>query len=420
MIESEAGLRSPTRAAGLRRLEEFLPYAGRDYAEARNHDLGPDDRANVSTLSPYLRHRLIGEEEVAAAAIGRFGFRGAEKFLQEVLWRTYWKGWLEMRPGVWNDYRVEVRGLFDARERDAGLRGRFEAATAGRTGIACFDSWAREMVEVGYLHNHARMWFASLWIFTLGLPWALGADFFLRHLFDGDPASNTLSWRWVAGLQTRGKTYLATADNIAKYTGGRFRPKEALAKSAAPIEGPPLPALGPLRPADRLGEAKPLGLLLTEEDLWPEGLGLPEGRIATVAGVTASDERSPMGVSPDVNEFTARAMGDALTRASDHFAVPAARIEGPWEQGVVAWARDHGLRQVATPYAPIGPARERLDLVDDALRLAGVDLVRLRRPWDDVLWPLATSGYFGFKSKLEPNLAHLGLLGQHGKAARSR
>ena len=69
------------------------------------------------------------------------------------------------------------------------------------------------------------MWFASIWIFTLRLPWALGADFFLRHLIDADAASNTLSWRWGAGLQTVGKTYLARTENIARYTNGRFAPR---------------------------------------------------------------------------------------------------------------------------------------------------------------------------------------------------
>jgi len=62
------------------------------------------------------------------------------------------------------------------------------------------------------------MWFASIWIFTLKLPWQLGASFFLKNLYDGDPASNTLSWRWVAGLQTKGKNYLATKSNIEKYS----------------------------------------------------------------------------------------------------------------------------------------------------------------------------------------------------------
>jgi hypothetical protein len=66
------------------------------------------------------------------------------------------------------------------------------------------------------------MWFASIWIFTLKLPWQLGAEFFMKYLFDGDPASNTLGWRWVAGIQTIGKHYLASSSNINKYTNNKY------------------------------------------------------------------------------------------------------------------------------------------------------------------------------------------------------
>ena len=224
----------PTRAAGLARLEAFVPHAGRDYAEGRNFDTAP--RA-VSLLSPYLRHRLVTEREVVAAVVAAHGLNAAEKFVQEVLWRTYWKGWLMLRPSVWARFEAGR----DAAQRSAEVL----AAEAGETGIDCFDAWARELVATGYLHNHARMWFASIWIFTLRLPWELGADFFLRHLIDGDPASNTLSWRWVAGLQTAGKTYLATAENIARFTGGRFAP-QGLATEAVALTEPPLPAPGVL------------------------------------------------------------------------------------------------------------------------------------------------------------------------------
>ena len=79
------------------------------------------------------------------------------------------------------------------------------------------DRIARELIQTGYLHNHARMWWASFWIHAEGLPWELGADVFFRHLLDADPASNTLSWRWVAGLQTAGKTYLVRLSNLQKY-----------------------------------------------------------------------------------------------------------------------------------------------------------------------------------------------------------
>jgi deoxyribodipyrimidine photo-lyase len=214
----------PSRAAALQRLSRFIDTSVRAYPQARNFDLGPVERQNVSMLSPYIRHRLLGEWEVVDAALTRFAAPHVEKFVQEVCWRTYWKGWLEHRPGVWQQYLADLVDLRRRMISDAAFAAQCERAIAGRTGIECFDAWAHELIEHGYLHNHARMWFASIWVFTLGLPWQLGADFFMRHLLDGDPASNTLSWRWVCGLHTLGKTYVARPVNIARYTRNRFTP----------------------------------------------------------------------------------------------------------------------------------------------------------------------------------------------------
>ncbi len=400
----------PTRAEALRRLDDFLPRAGRDYAESRNYDLGPGDRSNVSALSPYLRHRLLTEQEVVAAAIDRHGPRSAEKFIGETCWRTYWKGWLELRPGVWSDYRAEVRRLVDSLDRDRSLRAGFEAATSADSGIGCFDSWAREVVQVGYLHNHARMWFASLWIFTLKLPWALGADFFLRHLMDGDPASNTLSWRWVAGLQTKGKTYLATAGNIARFTEGRLKPTGRMAAVAGPVEGPPVPAWRPLLAPDEPDARRPYALLLTEEDLAIESLDLPPGPPAGVAGVLATEGRSPLEVDALVGRFEEGAMTDALARAGSRFGVPAVRLEGDGIEAVRSWVAGLGVDQVVTPFVPVGPARERLEPLRTALDRGGIRLVQVRRRWDEELWPHATAGYFAFKKGLEATLARPGLI----------
>ncbi len=123
-----------------------------------------------------MRHRLITEQEIIAGVLAQHSLASAEKYVQEVLWRTYWKGWLEMRSAVWSRFLVERD-----RQRDSFPDTRaITDAENGLTGIEGFNDWTRELVETGYLHNHVRMWFASIWIFTLRLPWAMGADFFLR------------------------------------------------------------------------------------------------------------------------------------------------------------------------------------------------------------------------------------------------
>jgi hypothetical protein len=225
-----------TRTEALRLLQAFVPHAGRTYAATRNHDRPDQGHSNVSRLSPYLRHRIITEADVLEAVLGRHSAAAAEKFVQEVYWRTYWKGWLEMRPGVWADYR---RDLDTVMARDDGdLARAIGHAEDGETGIDAFNAWARELRDTGYLSNHARMWAASIWIFTLCLPWEAGADWFMRNLLDGDPASNTLSWRWVAGLQTRGKAYVARASNIARYTDGTVRSQGPAERDADALGGP--------------------------------------------------------------------------------------------------------------------------------------------------------------------------------------
>jgi deoxyribodipyrimidine photo-lyase len=151
-----------TREAALGRLEEFLESGLGGYAARRNHV--EDGHGNVSRLSGALRHRLVGEWEVVGAVMRRGGWPRAEKFLQEVVWRTYWKGWLEQRPGVWEDWK-RLRG------EECGRCGE---VAGGRSGCAVMDRFARELVETGYLHNHARMWWASFWVHRLRLPWAVG------------------------------------------------------------------------------------------------------------------------------------------------------------------------------------------------------------------------------------------------------
>ncbi len=208
----------PSRAKALDRLESFVENNLTEYSKLRNFDFGPDKRSNVSCLSPYITHGIVNEQEIIKKSLGKFSFSKNEKFIQEVLWRTYWKGWLELRPNVWSDYLTELIKIKENLKNNQNYKNAIE----GKTKIDCFNQWVIELKENNYLHNHTRMWFASIWIFTLELPWQLGAEFFMQHLYDGDAASNTLGWRWVAGVQTQGKHYLASEWNIKKFTANRF------------------------------------------------------------------------------------------------------------------------------------------------------------------------------------------------------
>ncbi|MDA9134220.1 DNA photolyase [Candidatus Pelagibacter ubique] len=219
-----------SRAKAVDKLNTFVEQNLSNYSKLRNFDFGPSNRSNVSCLSPYITHGIINELEVINKSLKKFSFANNEKFIQEVLWRVYWKGWLELRPDVWSDYLIEL----DKIKKEFKNNQSYLDATEGKTNVDCFNQWVSELKESNYLHNHTRMWFASIWIFTLELPWQLGAEFFMQHLYDGDAASNTLGWRWVAGIQTQGKHYLASEWNINKFTNNRFK-NIKLNENAKPI-----------------------------------------------------------------------------------------------------------------------------------------------------------------------------------------
>jgi deoxyribodipyrimidine photo-lyase len=389
---------TPTRDAGLAQLRAVAAMLGRDYAAGRNTDRGPDaPHPSTSALSPWLRHGLLLEEEAIRAALAAHGSQAAAKFVEEVAWRAYFKGWLEGRPAVWEDYRRQVRHDRDRLAVESGLRRVHDDACAGRTGIACFDDWARELVEQGWLHNHARMWFASIWIFTLRLPWALGADFFLRHLLDGDPASNTLSWRWVGGLHTRGKHYVARAENIARYTDGRYDPSGQLNENPAPL--PADDVLPPHRvpPPERKPEGR-VALLLHEDDLALDGLDLDGLEVAAVAGFSARAGTAVCGCAGPVVEFAQAGLEDALRRAEERFGVTALRLGAG---ALFGWT----TLPVVTPHAPVGPAAAALA----EAQVSGLPLFRLRRPWHAASWPHAGRGFFQVRARLPDLLAASGI-----------
>lgn len=401
-----------TRAEAERALREFTPHMGSRYANGRNFDRGPGRHCDVSLLSPYIRRRLITEPEVLKAALAEHGPDRAEKFIQEVIWRSYFKGWLELHPKVWSDYVSGLESDLDGLSMDRALREKVEAAESAATGLDFFNAWATELVETGYLHNHARMWFASIWIFTLGLPWRIGADFFYRHLLDGDPASNTCSWRWVAGLHTRGKTYQAKASNIATFTENRFTPRDdelAAEQSVMSVlhsqEPEDVADVAALRSVSAPRTGVPTLLLLIEEDCTLEDFDIASLDICAGAMLSASHLRSSRDVSERVMRFESTALHDAAARAN----IDAEPLRAASPRDLVSWAEGAGARQIAMPYVPTGPLADWIDAARPLLHEHGIALTEWQRAWDALVWPHATAGFFKVKKRIPEILDQSGL-----------
>ena len=357
-------------------LQRFLDKGAASYEARRNFDYGPADRSNVSELSKFISHRVLFEYDVARRALAQHRPETVDKFIQEVFWRIYWKGWLEHRPAVWNDYVAFDNDTIPERQ--------FQQAVTGKTGIDCFDYWSAELQNTNYLHNHARMWFASIWIFTLGLPWQAGARFFMQHLFDGDAASNTLGWRWVAGIQTSGKHYVARASNIEQFTNGRFSPHH-LNETPLPVASSKTYDIMPLDDHAKY-QKKYNKLIILENDLY----------VKTKHEYDAYDA-----------VFVLRP--DAVVQSAD-----LARPVIDFKMGLVsAFCEIHanaqdidavGLRAMAAcqpgfdvVYPAIG------DHLDGLCRLrdeSGVALHFLKRPEDMFCWQYAKKGFFNFKKHI--------------------
>ena len=297
-----------TRAKAIEKLDRFVERNLSDYSKLRNFDFGPDKRSNISCLSPYITHGVLNEVEIIKKSLAKYSFNKNEKFIQEVLWRTYWNGWLELRPSVWSDYIISLNSIREKYKEDIN----YLKAIEGKTNIECFDEWVKELKTHNYLHNHTRMWFASIWIFTLDLPWQLGAEFFLKHLYDGDAASNTLGWRWVAGIQTQGKHYLASEWNIKKFTNNRFQniklnenaPPKMANKTYSIIKND---FINPTINEDKT-------LIIFENSLSFEISNLKEFKFNKIILVVNSNEFRQVKLSDNVIKFKSELINDQLER----------------------------------------------------------------------------------------------------------
>lgn len=384
-----------TRAEALARLEAFLPEMP-DYAATRNRVI--PGHGNVSRLSPATRTRVLLEREILELATDRHGPDRIEKFRQEVWWRLYWKGWLELRPAVWTGYR---EGLDCLEWSDRAL-----AVLSGESGIAIIDHFTRELLATGYLHNHARMWWAAHWIHGEGLPWQLGAEFFIRHLLDGDAASNTLSWRWVAGLHTRGKTYLAHRTNLEQclepgLLSAHGSGLDRLANPSPvelPWEDPPVPR--PLRYEAPLPGIRS-GIWLHDEDLLVEDSPLAALRPAAILAAVPTGLWHRQSWSPDKTRFLRRSVEDGAARSSGFFGIDAEVLElDDLAEELALRAHERRLDTLIALRPFAGPLADELPALASKLKRRGISLQLVRRPEDVSVMNLATGGFFGFWEKV--------------------
>jgi deoxyribodipyrimidine photo-lyase len=428
------------------------------YDASRNHLDGA-----VTRLSPYIRHGVLSLAEVrdavfawlrqqeappahlqgelfaGAAGAGSTGEgpwspaqrRAGEKLIAELGWRDYWQRlWHQLGDGIWHD-REPLKTGHPADSYAPELPADLAAAS---TGLACIDAFAAELMGTGWLHNHARMWLAAYLVHGRRVRWQAGARWFLQHLLDGDPASNNLSWQWVASSFSH-KPYLFNRVNLERFSSGRFcavcpladrhgaggcpfdasyevlqarlfRPAPAVLSAAAippsapaatpqpqpqpqlppPAAGPPPSrpllwvhgeALGPANPALRAHPGAPALFVFDTE--------LIEGRTATTGGQAAG--APPMPLAPGRLRFLRECLAELPVRVREgdvaRELLAAAAAQGA--DGIVtSRAVDPRFRLIAARLAAELPLRvlEPEPFVDLPLEGAGApDLRRFSRYW---------------------------------------
>ncbi len=369
-----------TRQGALSKLDHFIENGIANYNFKRNFDLGPKKRENVSCLSPYITHRLINEYETVKIVLKKYPYQKVEKYIQEVFWRVYWKGWLELRPKVWTDFVEDLKIIEDDEKLDQ--------AKNGETEIDCFNDWVKELKEFNYLHNHTRMWFASIWIFTLKLPWQKGAEFFLRHLYDGDAASNTLGWRWVAGIQTKGKNYVAQSWNIEKFTNNRYQ-KIKLNDNAVPLIDSREYKLNQIDNDQNNLPSK--NLIFFENDLNLEKFNLDNYQ--NIYSILLDNEYRKIKLDGKVLEFKKKLIANTIKTFSKNIKL----ISNSSYFDLLNEKKDFDVI-----YPSIG---ENKSFLNNLIKKADLKINFLKDERDIFCWKFSNKGYFNFKSNIPKIIA---------------
>ena len=369
-----------SREKALESLGIFIDNDIVNYSSKRNYDFGPIARKNVSCLSPYISHRLINEYEISKKVLSKHPYQRVEKYIQEIYWRVYWKGWLELRPKVWDDF-VEDLSTIEESEN-------YHLAINGQTKIECFNDWVKEIKEYNYLHNHTRMWFASIWIFTLGLPWQKGAEFFMKYLLDGDAASNTLSWRWVGGLQTKGKHYLAQTWNISKFLSKQYKNIE-LRESTLPLVDNREYKISPIE--IKKSKIRNDCLIVFENDLSVDSLKIKDYK--KIYLILLDNKHRSLKLDLKVLIYKKSIMEDKLNEINDNFElINENKIEDLLEN----------LKNFDIVYPSIG---ENMTFLNKMVKQKKLVINFITRDEDVFCWNFSNKGYFNFKSNIPKILA---------------
>jgi deoxyribodipyrimidine photo-lyase len=371
---------STSREKALESLESFINQDVVNYLSKRNYDFGPIDRKNVSCLSPYISHRLIDEYEISKKVLSKYPYQKVEKFIQEIYWRVYWKGWLELRPKVWSDFIEDLNIIEESKN--------YHQAINGQSKIECFNDWVKEIKEYNYLHNHSRMWFASIWIFTLGLPWQKGAEFFMKYLLDGDAASNTLSWRWVAGLQTKGKHYLAQTWNINKFQNKKYQNIELIENAYPLVDNREYN----VTPIDiQKSSNKNNYLIVFENDLSEKNLEMKNYK--KIYFILLDNARRSLKLDLKVLNYKKNIMKDKLNKFKDNFELI---NENKTEELLLK------LKNFDVVYPSIG---ENMTFLKKMVKEKKLVINFITRDEDMFCWNFSNKGYFNFKSNIPKILA---------------
>ena len=374
----------PSQSFAIEKLNNFVEKNLIEYSKLRNFDFGPEKRANISCLSPYIAHGILTEQEVMKLSLKKFSLTKIEKFIQEVLWRIYWKGWLELRPNVWTDYIIDLNKLKHKFKDNKD----YINAIEGKTKIECFNTWVNELKNHNYLHNHTRMWFASIWIFTLKLPWQKGAEFFLKHLYDGDAASNTLGWRWVAGIQTKGKNYVAQSWNIEKFTNNRYQ-KIKLNDNAVPLVDSREYNLNQIE--NNYNNLPSKNLIFFENDLNLEKFNLD--KYQNIYSILLDNEHRKIKLDGKVLEFKKKLIANTIKTFSKNIKL----ISNSSCFDLLNEKKDFDVI-----YPSIG---ENKSFLNNLIKKADLKINFLKDERDIFCWKFSNKGYFNFKSNIPKIIA---------------